>query len=99
RPPIWLKVPERASPPKRTRPGQLEAGHVGCLQTFGAGCYLKLDSLTFVQGLIAVGLNCGEMHENILAALALDKSITFAGVKPLHCSLFFHKTLLFTELL
>jgi hypothetical protein len=28
------------------------------------------------------------MHKNILARLALDKSVTFAGVKPLHSSLF-----------
>jgi hypothetical protein len=34
------------------------------------------------------------MHENILAALALDESIALAGVKPLHCSLFFHKNLI-----
>ena len=30
------------------------------------------------------------MDENILAGLALDESIAFAGVEPLHCSLFFH---------
>ena len=30
------------------------------------------------------------MDEDILAGLALDESVAFAGVEPLHCSLFFH---------
>jgi hypothetical protein len=30
------------------------------------------------------------MHEHILAALALNKSETLAGIEPLHSSLFFH---------
>jgi hypothetical protein len=29
------------------------------------------------------------VDENIFARLALDKSKTFAGIKPLNCSLFF----------
>jgi hypothetical protein len=37
------------------------------------------------------------MHENVLSALALDESKALAGVKPLHCSLFFtHCFLLFS---
>jgi hypothetical protein len=31
------------------------------------------------------------MDENVLAALALDETKTLASVKPLHCSLFFHR--------
>jgi hypothetical protein len=31
------------------------------------------------------------MDENVLAALALDESKALAGVKPLHCTLFFHR--------
>jgi hypothetical protein len=31
------------------------------------------------------------MDENVLAALALDETKALAGVKPLHCSLFFHR--------
>jgi hypothetical protein len=30
------------------------------------------------------------MDEDILAGLALDESVAFAGIEPLHCSLFFH---------
>jgi hypothetical protein len=29
------------------------------------------------------------MDENVLAGLALDESKALAGIKPLHCSLFF----------
>src|SRR4051812_13648783 len=50
---------------------KLQAGHVCCLQTFGALCYLKLDSLAFVQRFVAVSLNGGEVHKHVLAALAL----------------------------
>jgi hypothetical protein len=31
------------------------------------------------------------MDENVLAALTLDETKALAGVKPLHCSLFFHR--------
>jgi hypothetical protein len=34
-------------------------------------------------------LNRGEVDENIFARLPLDEPITLAGIKPLHCSLFF----------
>ena len=30
------------------------------------------------------------MDKNIFAGLALDESEAFAGIEPLHCSLFFH---------
>jgi hypothetical protein len=30
------------------------------------------------------------MDEDILAGLALDEPVAFAGIEPLHCSLFFH---------
>src|SRR5208282_5116607 len=48
------------------------------------------NSLAFVQRLVAVRLNRGEVDENIFARLPLDEPITLAGIKPLHCSLFFH---------
>jgi len=35
------------------------------------------------------------MDENVLAALALDETKAFAGVKPLYCSLFFQVVFLF----
>jgi hypothetical protein len=30
------------------------------------------------------------MDKYILAGLALDEPVAFAGIEPLHCSLFFH---------
>jgi hypothetical protein len=65
--------------------------NVGSLQTLGAADNLEFNGLTLVKRAIAVRLNSGEMDENVLAALALDESKAFASVKPLHCSLFFHR--------
>jgi hypothetical protein len=36
------------------------------------------------------------MNENIFSTLALDETEALAGVKPLHCSLFFTHCLLFS---
>jgi hypothetical protein len=30
------------------------------------------------------------VYENILAGLALNESVSLAGIEPLYCSLFFH---------
>jgi hypothetical protein len=78
-----------ASRPALHRSG-LERLNVGSLQALGAADNLEFNGLSLVEGAIAVRLNGGEMDENVLAALALDESKAFAGVKPLHCSLFFH---------
>jgi hypothetical protein len=42
--------------------------------------------LTFLKAAEAAGLNCGEMHEYIVAALTADKAIALAVIKPLYCS-------------
>jgi hypothetical protein len=68
----------------------LERLNVGSLQALGAADNLEFNGLSLVEGAIAVRLNGGEMDENVLASLALDETKTLAGVKPLHCSLFFH---------
>jgi hypothetical protein len=65
--------------------------NVGSLQALGAADNLEFNGLSLVEGAVAVRLNRGEMDENVLAALALDESKAFAGVKPLYCSLFFHR--------
>src|SRR5581483_11109222 len=49
---------------------------------------LKFDRLAVVQAAVPIRLNRGEMDENVLSGLALDKSKAFAGIEPLHCSLF-----------
>jgi hypothetical protein len=65
--------------------------NVGSLQALGAADNLEFNGLALIERAIAVRLNSGEMDENVLAALALDESKTLAGVKPLHCTLFFHR--------
>jgi hypothetical protein len=65
--------------------------NVGSLQALGAADNLEFNGLSLVERAIAVRLNSGEMDENVLAALALDESKALAGVKPLHCTLFFHR--------
>jgi len=53
--------------------------------------------LTFLQTAEAAGLNGGEMHEDILAVLAADKTVALASLNHftvpvsmlVHCSFFF----------
>jgi hypothetical protein len=71
--------------------------NVGCLQALGAANNLEFNSLPLVEGAIAIRLNSGEMDENVLASLALDEAKAFAGVKPLHCTLFLHRCVPFRE--
>jgi hypothetical protein len=67
----------------------LQRLNVGGLQALGAADDLKLDRLAVVQRAIAIRLDRGEMDENVLSGLALDETKALAGIKPLHCSLFF----------
>jgi hypothetical protein len=76
-------------------PCELKAGDVRGLQTLGSGGHFKLNSLTFVQRLVAVSLDSGEMNEDVLTGLALNETKALAGIKPLYCSLFFHLVFLF----
>jgi hypothetical protein len=69
----------------------LEANYVGGLEALGAGGNFKFNGLSFVQRLVTFRLNGGKMYEDVFAGLALDKSISFACVKPLHGTLFFHR--------
>ena len=81
---------ERGASARRTRPMILEGCDVRSLQTFRPARYLEFNSLAFIQGFVTISLNGGEMYKHVFARLTLDKSKAFAGVKPLHCSLFFH---------
>jgi hypothetical protein len=49
---------------------------------------LEFDHLAFIQGLVSIHLYGGEVHENVFARLALDESVTFRRIKPLHHTLF-----------
>ena len=68
-------------------PINLELNNVCRLESFGALDDLKLHRGTFLQAAVTVSLDRRKVDENILATLPLDKTIAFAGVKPLHGSL------------
>src|SRR5258708_40117174 len=74
----------------RAVPRRLDRRNVFSLKAFGALFHFKLHSLPFVEGLVAVHGNRGEVHENIFSRLALNETKAFGGIKPLHCSLFLH---------
>jgi len=84
-----------AFPPREFSVSGLQRLNVGSLQTLGAFHNLKFNGLSLVEGTVAFRLDSGEMDENVLAALALDETKALAGVKPLYCTLFFHKCFLF----
>ena len=60
------------------------------LQALWPASDFEFHRLPFIERLVPLRLNRGEVDENVLAALALDESEALAGVEPLHCSLFFH---------
>ena len=64
----------------------LDAFDVLRLPALGALYYVELNLLTFLQAAKPVCLDGGEVHENILAILAADKTIALGIVKPLYCS-------------
>ena len=85
--------------PKFFQSKWLQRLDVGRLQALGAANDFEFNRLAVVERLIAISHNRGEMDENVLTALALDESKALAGVKPLHCSLFFaHCCVSFQEL-
>jgi hypothetical protein len=69
------------------KPG-LEGANLLGLKTLLTLGHRELHALPFGKAAEAIGLNGGVMDENVLTALALDKTKTFGVVKPLHCSLF-----------
>jgi hypothetical protein len=81
----------KGEPKLLARPfSKLEAHYVLRLQALGPFANLKLYSLALVQAAVTFSLNGRVMHENILTGLALNEAETFAGIEPLHGSLFFH---------
>jgi hypothetical protein len=60
------------------------------LKAFGALEQVKLHGLTLVERAVAVLLDRGEVHEYIFHRGALDKSIPFRPVEPLHCTFLSH---------
>ena len=75
----------------------LQRLNVRGLQALGAADDFEFDRLAVVQRLVAIRLDRGKVYEYIFSGLALDETKAFAGVKPLHCSLFFaHFVILFS---
>ncbi len=65
----------------------LDGLHVFRLPAFGSLDDIELDRLAFLQAAEAVGLDSGEMHENIFPILAADESKSLGVVEPLNDSL------------
>jgi hypothetical protein len=65
-----------AGKPKHPKIYRLETGYVLCLKAFGTLFHFKLNSLPFVQRLIAIHHDGGEVNENVFAGLPLDEAIT-----------------------
>jgi hypothetical protein len=87
-----LDVNEKAPPPEREAGpetgGVLDLRDVLSLKALGALADLKLHKLAFVQRLVSIHLDGGEVNEDIFTRLALDEPITLCCVEPLHHTLF-----------
>ena len=66
----------------------LDALDVLSLPALRAFDHVKLNLLTFLQAAETVGLNGGEVHENVFTILAADETIALGIVEPLYCSCF-----------
>ena len=60
------------------------------LQTLGAFFNFKAHPGALFESTISIALDRREVYEHVLAAFALDESVTFGGVEPLYRSLFLH---------
>ena len=92
-----IQEARRLRPQKERRPAGrplsdfeavLDAFDVLCLPALRAFYDVKLNLLAFLQAAESVGLDGGEVHENILPVLAADETIALGIVKPLYCSCF-----------
>jgi hypothetical protein len=62
------------------------------LQALGTLLHLELHFRALIQAPISIGLNGRKVNEDIVAAGPLDESVALRGVKPFHCTFFFHYT-------
>ena len=67
-----------------------ERPYILSLQALGALRNVELHGLPFLKTFEPAGLDCREVHKNILAALTADEAVAFGVVEPLYCSLFCH---------
>jgi hypothetical protein len=68
----------------------LKAGNVFRLKTFGALFDFEFNRLAFIERLVAIHRDRGEVHEYVFTGLALNETIAFGSIEPLHCALFLH---------
>jgi len=68
--------------------GVLDLRDVLSLKALGALADLKLHKLAFVQRLVSIHLDGGEVNEDIFTRLALDEPIALCCVEPFHHTLF-----------
>ena len=69
---------------------RLSSDDVCRLEALGALQQIKLHGLTFIECAVAVLLDGGEVHEHVFSRGALDESISFRPVEPLHCTFLSH---------
>ena len=64
------------------------AYHVRGVESFGSLLAFELDRVAFVQSLIPVLLNRGEVYEDVLTGGTLDKPVSLGSVEPLDHAIF-----------
>jgi hypothetical protein len=77
----------------KRRPLALRQTDLFRLQAFRTSLHDERYAGTLIQCAITACLDSRKVDEDVLAIVALDESKSFSGVKPLHCTCFFHVTL------
>ncbi len=82
----------KKAPPRRRETGlirsALDLSDLLSLKALWALTDLELNKLTFVQRLVSIHFDGGEVNENILSRLTLNKPESLRCIKPLHHTLF-----------
>ena len=74
-----------AAPRRSISPlGELDDSNVLRFLALPAGSDVELDALTFVEALVALALDVGEVDEHIVALLTRDEAEALLGVEELH---------------
>jgi hypothetical protein len=69
----------------------LIANYIKRVETLWALLTLKIYRVSLIQGFETTLLNRREMHKNIFASRALNETVPFGAIKPLHYTTFSHK--------
>jgi len=67
------------------------------LETFSSRRRVELDSLTLFERLVAVALNCREVHEHVVATFSRDEAEALVSVEKLNRTLCHYYSFLFTS--